>query len=160
MAKRKKKKGLLGNLNIDINRVGAVAAGAAGAKMLNVPLNRLVDRYAGESTGKVVKMVVPGVKILGGTVLMNQKNQMVSDAGLGMAAIGAIELIDQLIPSAGLGGLGYIDDMERVGNVVEIDLDELAPGAMNGYQDNLDEYHAVAGHEWLDPEMELAGVYY
>lgn len=156
----KKRKGSIGAIDIaglDINRAIGIGGGAVAAKLLNTPAKKYLAKYitddptTAKNEGRLVRLALAGGKIIGG-LLINTRvdNELVQDAGLGMAAVGGIELFEELAPNINLNGV--TDSFESVGNVLEIDLDSL-----EGTQEtlNLESTHAVAGY---DPTaMEIAG---
>jgi|GEM_PF-4334878 len=153
-------------LGINVNRLAGMTAGAAAAKMINPQLKRLVGKYitddpaTSKDEGKMARIAVAGVKVAGGFYVHNKmRGQFLKDAGLGIVAVGGLELLEQVAPNLQLAGVGYLDTME-VGNVVEVNLDALRGGSK--VTQDLENYQEVAGNvtdDYLEDEMELAGVY-
>ncbi len=166
MARRKK--GLLGKINIpEGSKIIGLSMGAIGAKMFNAPAKKMLAKYlpADDPTtpgveGRTGRLMLSGGKVLIGGILLKNRNKMIQDAGAGWLAVSGMELLDQLIPQLNINSVGYLDDIESVGEVVEIDLDRVAPG-LNGYDASLENYQEVAGitDDYLNEEMELAGYY-
>ena len=157
------KKGFLG---IPINRLVGVGAGAVAGKLINAPAKKMLAKYISDDPttlnvreGRTGRLVLAGGKVLGGAYLQKQRSQFIKDAGFGLIAVGALELVEELAPNINLGGVGSYEDMERVGEVVEIDLDRLT-GSGNKFDQRLENYQEVAGRftdEYMEEEMELAG---
>ena len=85
-SKMKKKK--IGKYGVE--RLLAVGAGALGGVLINNVVKNYTDGMDEEKKVTFSK-VWPVVKIVGGGYMVMQKNQMVSDAGLGVVAEGAVE---------------------------------------------------------------------
>lgn len=158
--RRKSRKGSIGSLpipGVDLQRVAAVTGGAVAAKMVNPVATKLLDKYlpAGNpNAAKYARAGVSGAKILVGGYLQTQKSQMAKDAGIGIMSVGGLELVEIFVPQVKISGL--LDDAETIGNVVEIDLDQL-----NGFDNDLESFQEVAGitDDYVAEEMELAGMY-
>lgn len=149
--------GMFGRVNIE--RIAAVGAGAAVAKLVNKPLNSVpfIQQQLSSAKGKYVKMGISAAKVAAGIYAQQQKSGMIQDAGLGLAAVGALELVDQVAPGLGLHGIGSTDDMEYVGSTIDINLSEISGSR---FDDDLENYQAVAGYDdALEEEQALAGYY-
>ncbi len=154
-------------LGINITRLAGITAGAAAAKFVNPQLRKMVGKYITDdpgtekNEGQMARIAVAGVKIAGGFYVSNKmRGQFMKDAGLGIVAVGGLELLEEVAPQLQLSGMGYVDTME-VGNVIEVNLDELRGGGSRVTED-LENYQEVAGgvtDDYLEDEMELAGVY-
>ena len=89
--------------------VGALAAKYADLLLVQIPVQMVQDN----------KQLRDGVKTALGVFMSMQKNEMVANAGLGMAAFGAANLLGSFIPAAsvdpnnvtirGIGGSGRYD---------------------------------------------------
>ncbi len=153
-------------LGVNINRLAGMTAGAAAAKLVNPALKKVVGKYivddpaTTKDEGKMARIAVAGVKVVGGFYVHNKmKGQFMKDAGLGIVAVGGLELLEQVAPNLQLSGVGYVDTME-VGNVVEVNLDELRGGSK--VTESLENYQEVAGSltdDYIEEGMELASVY-
>jgi hypothetical protein len=96
----------------------AVALGTAGAIGSKVVKNKIVPMIPGIGSNEYAKGVAP---IALGLFLMNNKNQMLQDLGLGMAISAAGDLVAAKVP-----GIGDItgEDMNGVVNDVILGLDD------------------------------------
>jgi hypothetical protein len=152
---------------VDLWRLAAVSGGAVGAKLINYPIKKGIEKVLPEEKmaslpewqQKGIQLTFPALKVAGGAYAQTMENQYVKDAGMGVLAVGAIEAIDILIPAVDMSGVsGVFDDFEHVGNTVEIDLDDLS-GA-DGFDRRLESHQQVAStfaSDYLQEEMQLAG---
>jgi hypothetical protein len=171
MKKKRKygrKKASVGNSlipGIPVERIAGLSAGIIGGKMVNPLAKKYLSRFLQpdnpETPGTEGRMgrigLAAGKIVLGGYLQTTNVSPMIKDAGLGFAGVGGLELVEELIPSINLGGIGLLEDAEYVGNVVEIDLDQL-----QGFDQSLESYQEVAGsitEDYVDDSMELAGMY-
>lgn len=85
------------SLTSSLQPVLAAAAGVVAARMAN----KISFISENPTVGGAVKTGI-------GVFLAANRNKMLSNAGLGMAAVGASELLTSLLPPGTLGGVGYL----------------------------------------------------
>lgn len=161
--RRRSSVGMIPGVDTDkLQKIGVMVGGGVAAKMVNPMAKKYLAKWLpGDDPdtpgreGRKGRMIISGGKVLlGGVVAQKVDNELINDAGFGFAIVGGIELVDELIPSLSLDGVGYLEDYENVGNIIEIDLDEV-----DGFDQDLENYQEVAGDDYVDDDMELAGDY-
>lgn len=80
----------------------------------NKPLQQVVVAAAGYTLSKQINRIEflnanpllrSGAKIAAGLFLTTQRNQFAKDAGLGVAVAGGVEMVETLLPVAGVAGI-------------------------------------------------------
>lgn len=145
MARRKKGNVVAG---VPVEKLVGIAGGAAAGKALNGVVNKVptLQKYLGEGS-QYGKYILPAGKILGGAYLNRKQKGMAADAGLGMMAVGGLELIESLFPSLNITGT------PGVGNLT-IDLNDQIRGPKVDRM--LESAQGVAGHA-LDDDLSSVG---
>jgi hypothetical protein len=81
---------------IDAAHVAAmVLGGAAGAKLSNVALPVIPDKFR------------PLVPVVGGYLLTRSKNKMIVGIGQGMIVVGAVKAVGSFVPALGISEMPY-----------------------------------------------------
>lgn len=154
-----RKCGKLGAMDGDNLTKGAAAGGGVAASLLiNVAVRKIpmVDEQLNGQNGKIVRGGLIVAKGAAGLYAASNSDDHISAFGMGVVGSSVVEGINlayQLISKREDSLLGYTEDTELLGEVVELDLDELG----NPYS-RLEEYHAVAevDDDFVTEEMELA----
>lgn len=122
-----------------LERLAAVGGGAILSKVITNPLLKAIGM---DGTQEGIKAYTgPAIKLVGGYFALQQKNQMVKDAGLGMIATGILEAVEIWQPKifAPLAGGGatpqLLTRVNGIGAPVQV-LDMSASlDRMAGYED-------------------------
>lgn len=129
--RRKASVGMIPGVDMDkLQRVGVMIGGGVAGKMVNPYAKKYLAKWMPEDDpetpgreGRKGRLIISGGKVvLGGVVAQKSSNPLINDAGLGFAVVGGIELVEELFPKLSLDGVGYMEDYEQVGNIIEIDL--------------------------------------
>ena len=134
--KKKKKGGRMGSTtmggffdNVDLPKIAAQGVGFAGGALINPAIKRIPFVQSGlEKNEKVFGAGIGLAKVLAAVAVENYAGdgEFVSDAAFGFGLEGALEIASSLMPGLNLGVGNVANDYEFLGNVVEIDLDEIS----------------------------------
>ena len=99
----------------DPQTVGLMVVGAIGANLVVNPIMGAINK-----SGKLPAQVKPALKVaLGYLAITKQSNAMLQDVGAGAVVMGAIELINGLLPDSFRNRLAA-DTMEGVGTTFDL----------------------------------------